>query len=207
MKLRPILLLVSVFLSSVCLAAEPPPKTITPGDNLVIDGILPIPADLVEKVGRYTESRAATFQDWNPTKAEMLITTRFGDTNQVHRLAIPGGARTQFTFFPDRVDSATFEPTNGSYFIFSKSLGGNEFNQNFRDDFATGEITLLTDGKSKNSEAVWSNKGDRVAYTSTRRNGADTDIYVESPADPKTDRMLAEGKGGGGGGLVWCPEN
>jgi hypothetical protein len=94
MNVRLITLFVSVFLSSVCLAAEPAPKTITPGDNLVVDGIPPIPADLVEKVGRYTEARAATFQDWNPTKAEMLMTTRFGDTNQVHRLAIPGGART-----------------------------------------------------------------------------------------------------------------
>jgi dipeptidyl aminopeptidase/acylaminoacyl peptidase len=207
MNVRLITLFVSVFLSSVCLAAEPAPKTITPGDNLVVDGIPPIPADLVEKVGRYTEARAATFQDWNPTKAEMLMTTRFGDTNQVHRLAIPGGARTQFTFFPDRVDSATFEPTNGNYFIFSKSIGGNEFNQNFRDDFATGDITLLTDGKSKNSEVVWSNKGDRVAYTSTRRNGADTDIYVESPADPKTDRMLAEVKGGGWQIDDWSPDD
>ena len=160
-----------------------------------------------EQVGRYTESRAAGFQDWHPTRPEMLITTRFGDTNQMHRVTQPGGARTQLTFFPDRVDGASFEPTKGDYFIFSKGAGGNEFNQNYRYDFATGEITLLTDGKSRNSEPVWSNRGDRIAYTSTRRNGADTDIYVESPTDPKSDRLLAELKGGGWEPADWSPDD
>jgi hypothetical protein len=68
---------------SFAIAVDSPPKTITPSDNLIVDGIPPIPADLVDIVGRYTEMRAASFQDWNPMKPEMLITTRFGDTNQV----------------------------------------------------------------------------------------------------------------------------
>src|SRR6202040_831139 len=66
---------------------------------------------------------------------------------------------------------------------------------------------LLTDGKSRNSEPVWNNKGNRVAYTSTRRDGADTDIYVESPSDAKTDRMLAEVKGGGWRIDDWSPDD
>jgi hypothetical protein len=41
-------------------------------------------------VGRYTEARAAAFQDWHPTRPEMLITTRFGDTNQIHMVSQPG---------------------------------------------------------------------------------------------------------------------
>ena len=205
--MKPVALLISLFVTSVCLAAEPATKTITPGDNLIVDGIPPISADLPEHVGRYTEFRTASFQDWNPTKAEMLITTRFGDTNQVHRLIRPGGARTQLTFFPDRIAGATFEPMTGNYFIFSKSIGGNEFDQNFRYDLATGDITLLTDGKSKNSAPIWSKKGDRVAYTSTRRDGADTDLYVESPNDIKTDRLLAEVKGGGWSIEDWSPDD
>jgi dipeptidyl aminopeptidase/acylaminoacyl peptidase len=207
MNVRCIALLVSLLLAPLSFAAEQPAKTLTPGDNLVIDGIPPIPMELVEQIGRYTESRSGAFQDWHPAKAEMLITTRFGDTNQVHRVAMPLGARTQLTFFPDRIDSASYEPTKGDYFIFMKGVGGNEFNQNYRYDFATGDVTLLTDGKSRNSRPTWSHKGDRVAYTSTRRNGADTDIYVESPLDPKTDRMLAEVKGGGWAVLDWSPDD
>lgn len=204
-----IVLLVSLLLSPLgALAADPPAKPpLTPGDNLVVDGVPPIPGELPEQVGRYTESRAAGFQDWHPTRPEMLITTRFGDTNQVHQVTQPGGARIQLTFFPDRVDGGTIDPTKGDYFIFSKGAGGNEFNQNYRYDFSTGDITLLTDGKSRNSEPGWSNRGDRVAYTSTRRNRADTDIYLQAPADPKTDRMLAEVKGGGWEPADWSPDD
>jgi dipeptidyl aminopeptidase/acylaminoacyl peptidase len=197
-----------VSLSLVAFAADPPAKPpLTPGDNLVIDGVPTIPADLPEQVGRYTESRTATLQDWHPTRAEMLITTRFGDTNQLHQVAQPGGARTQLTFFPDRVESASFEPTKGEYLIFHKGTGGAEFFQNYRYDLATGDITLLTDGKSRNSGATWSNNGERIAYTSTLRNCADTDIYVQSPTDPKTDRLLAELKGGGWEVADWSPDN
>ena len=201
-------LLLSLLVPLCAIAAEPAPKPpLTPGDNLVIDGIPPIPGELPDQVGRYTESRAAGFQDWHPTRAEMLLTTRFGDTNQLHHVTQPGGARTQLTFFPDRVDGGSFEPTKGEYLVFTKGAGGNEFNQNYRYDFATGEITLLTDGKSRNSRPTWSNNGDRIAYTSTRRNGADTDIYVESPADPKGDKMLAEVKGGGWDLVDWSPDD
>lgn len=204
-------LVIALFLllpRSVANAADPTPaKTLTPADNLVVDGIPPIPADLPDQVGRYTESRAASFQDWHPTRAEMLITTRFGDTAQIHQVTQPGGARTQLTFFPDRVDGGSFEPTKGDYFVFVKGAGGNEFNQNYRYDFANGQITLLTDGKSRNSEPIWSNRGERIAYTSTRRNGADTDIYVESPTDPKSDRLLAELKGGGWEPTDWSPDD
>ena len=195
-------------LSIVAFAADPPAKPpLTPGDNLVVDGVPPIPGDLPEQVGRYTESRAALVQDWHPTRAELLITTRFGDTNQLHQVAQPGGARTQLTFFTDRVESGSFEPTKGEYLVFHKGTGGAEFFQNYRYDLASGDITLLTDGKSRNSGPTWSNKGDRIAYTSTRRNGADTDIYVQSPADPKSDRMLAEMKGGGWDVADWSPDD
>src|SRR3954465_10448574 len=106
------------------LAAEPAPKILTPGDNLVIDGVPPVPAELVEQISRYTESRVAAVQDWHPTRTEMLITTRFGDVPQIHRVSKPGGARTQLTFFPHRITAATYQPKTGDYFIFSKSIGG-----------------------------------------------------------------------------------
>jgi len=214
MHIRPVSLVLTLLVGAIFLphvtaiAADPSPaKTTTPPDSLIADGIPLIALELAEQVGRYTESRAAAHQDWHPTKPQMLIVTRFADTNQLHLVTQPGGARTQLTFFTDRVDGGSFEPTKGDYFVFSKGAGGNEFNQNYRYDFATGDITLLTDGKSKNSEPTWSDSGERFAYTSTRRNGADTDIYIESPADPKSERLLAEVKGGGWQPLDWSPDN
>src|SRR3954454_13060587 len=108
--IRPFTILLFAVSVTAAIAAEPASKTLTPAENLVIDGIPPIPAELVEQIGRYTESRTAAVQDWHPSKTEMLITTRFGDVPQVHRVSTPGGARPQLTFFSDRIDAATFEP-------------------------------------------------------------------------------------------------
>jgi dipeptidyl aminopeptidase/acylaminoacyl peptidase len=90
--------------------------------------------------------------------------------------------------------------------VYSKDSGGNEFYQSWRLDLDTSRSTLLTDGKSRNSLGVFARHDGRLAYTSTRRNGADTDLYIVDPADPKTDRLLAEVKGGGWDVLDWSPD-
>jgi dipeptidyl aminopeptidase/acylaminoacyl peptidase len=165
-------------------AANP---TINPGENLVLKGVPAIPTNLAETVNRYTQFRSANLVSWHPTHREMLISTRFADTPQIHLVKSPLATRQQLTFFPEPISSATFQPTQGDYFVFSKDEGGNEFNQNYRYDFASGEITLLTDGKSKNSLGVWSNRGDRMIYTSTRRNGKNRDFYIIEPKNPQSD--------------------
>jgi dipeptidyl aminopeptidase/acylaminoacyl peptidase len=65
---------------------------------------------------------------------------------------------------------------------------------------------LLTDGKSRNTGGVWSKNGQLLAFTSTRRNGKDNDIYVMDPADPKSDRRLLEVSGGGWSVLDWSED-
>jgi dipeptidyl aminopeptidase/acylaminoacyl peptidase len=199
----------SVFLAGLLSAASlfAQAGEIVPNENLVAEGIPRIPAAIAEAVRPYTEVRSAGFGSWHPTRREMLITTRFADTAQVHLVKMPGGDRRQLTFFPDRVGGASFQPTRGDFFLFVKDVGGGEFFQIYRYDLASGAVTLLTDGKSRNGGRVWSRKGDRIAYTSTRRNGQDTDLYVQDPADPKTDRRLAEVAGGGWGPLDWSPDD
>ncbi len=176
---------------------------IVPNENLVVDGVPRIPASVAEGVGRYTEFRTAGLGAWHPLRREILITTRFADTNQVHRVRMPGGARTQLTFFPDRVAGVSYDPVRGDFFLFTKDKGGDEFGQLFRYDLATGASTLLTDGgRSQNGAVRWSSKGDRIAYASTRRNGRDRDIYVMNPRDAKTDRLVLQTEGGG-----WSPRD
>lgn len=180
---------------------------ITPGDNLIIEGIPQIPRALADDVARYREFRRARFLDWHPIRKEMLINARLGDTYQVHRIRFPGGARTQLTFYDDNVFAGRYQPTHGRYLVFSKDTGGNEQYQNYRYDFETGAVTLLTDGKARNSLGIWSRRGDRLAYTSTRRYGKDTDLYLIDPTNPKTDRLLAQLDGGGWSPLDWSPDD
>jgi len=180
---------------------------VSPADNLVAEGIPRIPVAMAEEINRYTEFRSAILANWHPSRREMLISTRFADTSQIHLVKSPGGARIQLTFFKDSAGSASYQPTRGDYFVFSKGSGGNESYQKYRYDFATGAITLLTDGKARNTGGAWSNAGDRHAYESTRRNGEDVDIWVLNPADPKSDRMLAQLKGGGWGVYEFSPDD
>ncbi|RCK73626.1 MAG: hypothetical protein IGBAC_0074 [Ignavibacteriae bacterium] len=173
------------------------PTYLTPPENLVIDGIPSIPLTIVEQVGRYTEFRSAVFQSWHPERKEMLILTRFAETPQVHLIKFPGGARTQLTFLNERIGGAIFNPQNSDYFVFSKDIGGGEWFQNYRFDLNTGTITLLTDGKSKNTLGPFSKDGKYMTYTSTRRNGKDTDLYIVEPQNPATDKLILEVEGGG----------
>jgi len=183
------------------------PDAVVPGDNLTVEGVPPLPRTLVDDLRRYSEFRAAAFADWHPTRREMLIRTRFADTFQIHHVAFPGGDRRQMTFFPDAVGAASFQPTEGNFFVFSKDTGGDEFSQNYRHNIDDGQITRLTDGASKNSHGLWSHAGDHMVYTSTRRTGKDTDLYVVAPGDPGNDRLLAALEGGGWFGLDWSPDD
>lgn len=169
---------------------------IVPGDNLVLDGVPQIPSSLAETVSRYTEFRTASITSWHPTKREMLINTRFSETMQVHCVDHPGGARTQLTFLQDRVTGGFYKPKKADYFIFSKDSGGNEAVQLYRYDLSTGDITLLTDGKSRNYNPTWSHSGDQLAYGSTKRNGKDLDLYTINPKEPQSNRLLAQFDGG-----------
>ena len=182
--------------------------TITPGNNLVIEGMSAIPKSVATGVKRYTESRAAGFCDWHPVKREMLIATRFGNVPQLHSVKMPMSDRKQITFFDEPVTNATYEPVNGDYFLFTKDVGGNEFSQIYRYDVKDGNITLLTDGKrSQNGGITWSNSKKWIAYTSTKRNGTDRDIYMMDPKNASTDKMILQVSGGGWGIGDWSADD
>ena len=185
----------------------PQNDVVAPNENLVTEGIPKIPVSIAESVERYSNFRGATLDSWDPVKREILISTRFADTNQIHLVKMPGGARTQLTFYPDRVTSAHYSPTKDDSFVFSKDMGGGEFFQLYRYDVSSGDATLLTDAKSRNTDAVWSHAGDRLVYGSTRRDGNDVDLWEIEPANPKSDHLLTQLEGGGWQALDWSPDS
>lgn len=176
-------------------------------DNLVAEGLPSIPASTVQEVRPYTEARAAGLADWHPVKKEMVISTRFANTPQLHYVKIAGGARRQLTYENEPIGSATFEPNTGKYLLLGKDIGGNEFAQIYRYSFENGSLSLLTDGgKSQNGGIVWNKKGDKIVYSSTRRNGADRDVYMMNPLDKTTDKLVVELTGGGWGIADWSDD-
>ena len=107
---------------------------VLPNENLITENIASISKEMVSKVKKYSESRGASLIALHPTKNEIIITTRFGSTNQLHQVIQPLGARKQITFFEEPVNFATYEPTKGEYLVYSKDIGGNEFGQLYKLD-------------------------------------------------------------------------
>src|SRR5437762_201923 len=106
--------LILIFMASISFAET---DSLPLPDNLVADGLPPIPTALADAIHPYTEFRGAGITSWHPTRREMLIYTPF-------------------------------------------------------------------------------------AHTSTRRTDRDTDIWLVNPADPKSDRLIAQLAGGG-----WTPQD
>ena len=166
--------------------------------NLVAEGIPEIPKSLSEKLFQYQNVRGATFATWLPDGEGMLISTRFGETAQLHKVEMPKGARQQITFFPEPLTSATFGNAKGENktFYFRKDVGGGEFFQIFSFDLTTGKYEMITDGsKAVNGFPNFNNTSTQFIYASTKRNKTDYDFYIADKKSPKDAKLLKELKG------------
>jgi dipeptidyl aminopeptidase/acylaminoacyl peptidase len=164
--------------------------------NLVMEDIPPIPQAVVNDLNRFQNVRSAGFSEWTQDGQGIFITTRFGDVSQIHHVGKPGGARTQITFFDEPAGGVTRQP-NGSQMIFSMDAGGSEFSQIFLlDPESSDDAIMLTDGESRNGSVVWDRTGERIAYRSTRRNGASNDVWMMDVNNPETAAVVLESPDG-----------
>ena len=61
---------------------------------------------------------------------------------------------------------------------------------------------MVTDGESRNG-AVLDRSGERIAYQSTRRNGASNDVWVMDPTAPDSARVALQSVDG----TWWGPQS
>ena len=151
--------------------------------NLVLDNVPSAETPLTTRLEDYLNSRGASFVDWLPDDG-LLIATRFGDVEQLHRVVTPLGAREQLTFNREPVTVAR-APQSAVVpgFVFLRDQGGNENTQVFYYDNASRVVRMLTSGQGVNGGLVWSHDGKRVAYHSTARDGVSYDLFVAEPAN------------------------
>jgi dipeptidyl aminopeptidase/acylaminoacyl peptidase len=191
-------------LAPVLAQEKPAVPTVPKPAALIADGMPAVPAELAAETRPYMEFRTAGFVGWHPTERRMMIATRFANTAQLHLVAQPMGMRKQVSFEAEPVGNGSWAPKTGDVFVTQKDIGGNEFFQIHT--LKDGKLTMLTDGKSRNGLSAWSDDGELIAYSSTKRNGTDTDLYVMNPRDPSTARMVAEVKGGGWSLAAFAPD-
>ena len=188
----------------------------SPNANLVVQGVPPIPQNLVNQVARYTEFRGHGFVDWHPTKREMLVAHRpaKGNTAQLFRVSAPGAEPEPLTDFADPVTQASYEPREGKYIVFERSSGGNEAAQVFRLDLDTRQVALITEPSEKHNIEGWLHKSSQLLISSvpldrTAQGGTRTNITqrltLVDPAKPTAKRRLVEldGAGWAVGGVSW----
>ena len=163
--------------------------------NRVTENVPALPPELVDTLNRYQNTRGATIAGWLDGDC-LLIGTRFAETNQAHRVCAPLGMREQITFYPEPIAGlATMPVGNGADgFVFGKDKGGDEFSQLYWYNLGTREATLLTDGKrSQNRNALFADDGKQLAYSSTARNGKDTDVWVRDMTSGQARAVVTEG--------------
>src|SRR5688572_31246649 len=96
----------------------------------ISENIPPIPPELVLRLNRYQNTRGAGVAGWTRDGC-LLISTRFAETAQAHRVCQPMGMREQLTFYPEPVSGLTPAPADAwrDGFVFANDKGGDEFAQ------------------------------------------------------------------------------
>jgi len=208
-----LLAVLAAVLLGACASAPPdtdsgrPDPLAVPGrvlvGNLLLDGVPEIPERITSSLARYNDARSAFFRGW--LGDGVLVSTRFGNTYQLHRVDSPGAARRQLTFFDEPVTTAWVPPVaEPAGLVYARDSGGSEFYQLFYLDLASGDSRLLSDGRSRYDDVRWNRSGDRFAYTTTERNGRNWDLHAQDLAGNR--EVLLESEVGAWAVLDWSPD-
>jgi dipeptidyl aminopeptidase/acylaminoacyl peptidase len=168
--------------------------------NLILEGVPAIPLEVQHSIFQYQEIRSARFRAWSADDGGMYVSTGYGSVDALHKVEKPRAARQQQTFFREPIGGVRRRP-GSEQLTFTRDVGGSEFSQIFRFDPAEGEVTMLSDGESRNGSVRWDRRGDRIAYLSTRRNGAANDIWVMRPDEPGSAELVVAATDGSN----WTP--
>jgi dipeptidyl aminopeptidase/acylaminoacyl peptidase len=142
---------------------------------------------LAYEFARYLKVRGAWGPSWSPDGQRVSFLTEITGVPQVWEVASRAPSwPEQLTFYEERVSGAWYSPEEDRL-LFGMDAGGNERSQLFL--LESGEVRDLTN----NPEAIhypggFSPDGRRVAYTATRRNGTDFDVFVQGvpEGEPET---------------------
>lgn len=170
--------------------------------DLILEGVAPVDAALAARLARYSAGREATFLDWLPD-GSMLVSTRFADVAEIHRLTSPLGMREQLTYYPEPVTLAAAPRAGEAGFAFLKDDDGDEKAQVFFYRLADHEVRALTSGHARHGGLTWSRDGKLLAFYGNERNGQTDDTYVVDIAAGTAPRLVAAGQEGSWSPLDW----
>ena len=145
---------------------------------------------------RYLKIRAAYGATWSPDGRRIAFLTDITGVPQAWEVPSGGsGWPEQLTFHEERISDIHYSPKENRL-LFSMDAGGNERSQIFALDDSTGKERDLT----RAPDAIhcfggFSPDGERIAYTATRRNGTDFDVFVQALGNSDEPEVVWETSG------------
>ena len=131
--------------------------------------------------GRYLKIRGAWGASWSPDGGRVAFLTEITGVPQVWEISSEGGWPEQLTFYEERISGAKYSPAENRL-VFGMDAGGNERAQFFL--LENDRVTDLTRAPDAiHQSGAFSPDGGRIAYTATRRNGTDFDVFVQDLPD------------------------
>jgi dipeptidyl aminopeptidase/acylaminoacyl peptidase len=143
---------------------------------------------LAYEFARYLKIRGAWGASFSPDGRRVSFLTEITGVPQVWEVGADGPSwPEQLTFHEERVSDAAYSPAENRL-LFGMDAGGNERSQLFL--LEDGEVTDLT----RAPEAIhypggFSPDGGRIAYTATRRNRTDFDVFVQDLPDGEPEMV------------------
>lgn len=184
-----------ILFSSISIGAE----RIVEG-NRTMENMPIISPELIARASQFNNIRSAGALSWSPAGDSILISTRFGETAQLHLVDQPLGTRRQLTFYSEPISGASFSPVRNQI-LFGRDTGGDENFQGYLLDLSSGRTTLVTPPDTRNQSLLFSNDGSQFAYMSNRDDLSRFDVWVAPTDSPQSARMLVQGTG-----FYWRPE-
>ena len=163
-------------------------------DSTESDTLPKVPSSLIREVGPYTSMSSYGLAGWNPSKRELWAKAITSSYLGIAKVGAPGDSPQVDAVFPANTYDVYYSP-NGKSAVYVKDSDGNEVFQVYAYDPSSRKSSLLSDGRSRNTEPVWSNNSGWVIYSSNRRNGRDTDLYIAKAFDPSSTRLLSQDTG------------
>ncbi|QDV33510.1 S9 family peptidase [Tautonia plasticadhaerens] len=185
-------------LAALCCVASIAPGSPASADDLApppaieAEGVPTIPRGLSRALAAYRTVPGYAFGGWLGGRREALVLAGAAPAGQVFSVVTPGAPPHQLTSIAGRVLGCSPRPGRNQFALLY-DVDGNEAVQVALFDTPSGEVSRLSDGRSRYSEPRWSPDGRTLAVTGDARNSRDYDLYLIDPDDRQgAPRLLAE---------------
>lgn len=192
--------------SGLGLAQTLPADELVPNANLEVLGIPRVPAALAQQVKKYSGAYGLPLAGWDREKRVVLL-KGLSSVGWVSRVNAPNAAPQTWLYIQEsNIYDFYFQP-QGKYVLFNRDLNGNEAFQLYCYDTEKRTSVLLTDGKSRSTEPVWSRQGNQIVYSSSPSGHSGVNLNFVNPSDPKSNRVLVTSSGNYLKAYDWSPDD